>query len=285
MRRRPLIAALFAGLLIALGTGCDYLGARDQLNKGVAAMKGAKYKEATEHFKQAIAKDPDWDVPQLYLAITYMTQWIPGAKSPENKEFADQARAGFQKVLERDGGNNTALASMASMALSEATNIPPGSPPDRMAERDVKLNEAAQWNEKRVAASPNAEAYYSLGVISYHKWLPEWQAARAASKMGQEVPGPLSDKKVREELRTKYSTLVDSSIANLKKSLELDPEYENAMTYMNIMTRLGADYLDDKAEYDKKIAEADDWIAKALEIRKIKAEREAKKASGGVHQE
>jgi hypothetical protein len=212
--------------------------------------------------------------------MAYMTQWIPGAGSAENQEFVSQARAGFQKVLDRDAKNSTALASMASMALSQGTSSPEGSP-----ERLEKLNEAAMWNQKRVEAEANAEAYYSLGVIDYHKWKPEWEAARNAVKLRLDEPGPIKDKKVREELKAKAGALVDSSLMHLKKALEVDPEYENAMTYINIMLRTGADLLEDKDAYAKQIAEADQWIAKSLEIRKIKAEREAKKASGGIHQE
>ena len=38
--------------------GCDRLRARDQLNKGVNSYKNARYEEAIEHFKNAVALDP-----------------------------------------------------------------------------------------------------------------------------------------------------------------------------------------------------------------------------------
>ncbi len=169
MRRLPLAAAILTGVMALLGTGCDYLGARNHLNKGVSAMKGAKYKEATEHFREAISLDPNWEVPKLYLATAYMSQWIPGAESAENKEFASQAREGFLKVLEANPNDKNSLASLASMAYSEATS---GAPTPE--EKKAKLDEAESWQNKRNAVEPNSEAYYSLAVITYIRWVPDW---------------------------------------------------------------------------------------------------------------
>ena len=48
MRRLPLTAAIFTATLALFGSGCGYLKARDELNKGVASMRGAKFKDAAE---------------------------------------------------------------------------------------------------------------------------------------------------------------------------------------------------------------------------------------------
>ena len=280
MRRLPLTAAILAGMMALLGTGCDYLAARDHLNKGVALTKTAKFADAAEHFKQAMALDPEWDVPRLYLAISYMSQWIPGAESPENMEFAQKAREGFLKVLETSPNDTTALASMASMAFSEATSqvLTPE-------QKNAKLDESAEWHKKHIAVKPDAEHYYSLAVIGYTKWVPAWLAARQSLKMRQDDPGPIKDKKVRDELKEKYGAILDQGIADLQKSLELDPEYENSMAYMNLLIREKADLFEDKAEYDKATAEADDWLQKYLATKKIKAERLAKSANSGIVQD
>lgn len=280
MRRLRLAAAIVAGTMAIVGTGCDYLKARDHLNKGVAAMKSAKYKDATENFKQAMALDPEWDVPKLYLATAYMSQWIPGAESAENKEFADQARAGFLNVLEHSPQDKMALEYLASMAYSEAISGSP-TPEDRI----KKLDESADWHTKRVAIEPNAQSLYSLGVISYSKLVPDFAKARTELKMRADDPGPLKDAKMRKELLNNHGAEIDTAMANLQKALEVDPEYDNAMVYLNILIRTKADTLEDKAEYDQRIAEADNWLAKSLETKKIKAARLAKKASGGIIQD
>jgi tetratricopeptide (TPR) repeat protein len=278
MRRLPtLTAAVLALTMALLGTGCDYLKARDHLNKGVASMKSQKYADATEHFKQAMVLDPTWDVPRLYLATAYMSQWIPGAESPQNQQLAQQAKEGFLKVLETSPKDSTALASLASMAFSEATTqVMPAE------DKIKKLNESAEWHKKRIEVSPSAEAYYALGVIAYTKWVQPWLAARASLKMRQDDPGPLKDKKLREQLLADYGAIIDQGIADLNKALEIDKEYENAMAYNNLLIRTKADLLDDKAEYEKKIAEADNWLQKYLETKKMKAARAAKSASSGI---
>jgi tetratricopeptide (TPR) repeat protein len=105
---------------------------------------------------------------------------------------------------------------------------------------------------------------------------PVWLQARNKLGMRPDEPGPLKDKKVRTELREKYMTLIEDGIQNLKKALEIDPEYDDAMAYLNLLHRERADLHDDVAMYKKDIDEADMWINKTLETRKIKAERQPK---------
>ena len=105
-----------AGLVVLFGTGCDKLKSRDRLNKGVKAYKNAKYQEAIDNFKTAIALDPTNPNARLYLATAYMTQWIPGAESPENQQLADEAKKEFLEVLSKDPNDRVALASLASMS-------------------------------------------------------------------------------------------------------------------------------------------------------------------------
>ncbi len=259
--------AAMAGLMILFGTGCDKLKSRDRLNKGVQAYKNAKYSDAIEFFKEAINLDPSNPNARLYLATAYMSQWIPGADSPENKQLADAARKEFTEVLSKDPKDKNALASLAFLAYNEATNLPPD-------QKVKKLDEAREWHLKTIEADPkNKQAYYSLGVIAWAKWYPALMAARAKLGMKPEDPGPLKDPKLREELKQKYSPVIDEGIQSLKKALEVDPEYDEAMAYMNLLVRERADLADSKEQYEKDIAEADSWVQKTLDTKKMKATR------------
>jgi tetratricopeptide (TPR) repeat protein len=259
---------------LGLTTGCDKLKSRDHLNQGVAAFKSAKYADAVEHFKQAIALDPDYQVARLYLATAYMSQWIPGAESPDNIRMAEMAQEGFKQVLEKSPGDGTALASLASIAYQQASSLPP----DKKAE---KLDEAAKWNKKLIEVDPkNKEAYYYLGVISWAKWYPQWITARLNVHMRPEDPGPLKDKKTKAELTAQYSSIIDDGMQNLNKALEIDKEYEDAMVYLSLLIRERADLLDDANEYKKQIETADNWQQKALDTKKAKAARQP--AAGGI---
>jgi tetratricopeptide (TPR) repeat protein len=257
-----------AGLVMLLGTGCDKLKSRDSLNKGVQAYKNAKYQEAIDKFKTAIALDPSNPNARLYLATAYMTQWIPGAESPENKQLADEAKKEFQAVLEKDPNDKVALASLASLAYNQSGSMS-GEAKDKM------LNEAKDWNHKLIQADPkNKEAYYSLGVIAWSKWYPALGKARAELGMKPEDPGPIKDKKVREQLKTEYSSTIDEGVQNLNKALEVDPEYDDAMAYLNLLIRERADLADSPEQYKTEVKTADDWVQKALDTKKKKAARQ-----------
>jgi tetratricopeptide (TPR) repeat protein len=271
-----ILLALAAGTLLLFTTGCDKLKSRDHLNQGVAAYKSAKYNDAVEHFKQALALDPESPNARVYLATAYMVQWIPGADSPENNEFAKKAKEEFINVLNKDQNDKTALAYLASLAFNQASSLTG----DKKIE---KFDEAASWNHKLIAIDPKSkEAYYNLGVISWAKWHPGLMQARANLRMKPEDPGPLADKKVKEQLRAQYSGILEEGVQSLKKAIEIDKDYDDAMAYINLLIRERADLLDSKDEYNKQVAEADGYLQRALDAKKAKALAAEKAAQSGA---
>ena len=263
LTRGMLVLAVAA--LAALSISCNQLKARDQLNKGVQAFTAAQYPEAVEHFKTAVELDPGFAAARLYLATAYMQQYIPGADSPENNKMASAAFDNFKKVLEQEPKNSVAIASIASLNLNQK-----------------KWDEAQQWYEKLIAVEPqNADAYYSMGFIAWSRWYPEYGKARAALGMKQEDPGPIKDKKVKEELKQKFGPIIDGGLQALDKALQINPEYDDAMAYENLLVREKADLADTKEEYEKQTKVADDWVQKALAKKKEKAEKK-NKTGGGI---
>jgi len=279
MKSTILVAGI--GLLILCGTGCDKLKSRDALNHGVQAFKGAKYSEAVDDFKTAVQLSPDEATPRLYLATAYMSQYIPGAESPENLQFAKEAKEEFEKVLEKNPNDSTALASLASLSYNEAQGMP------SLDQKLKKLDDAKQWYLKLIAADPqNKEGYYSLAVIDFQKWYVAWNKARADLGMKSEEPGPLKDKNVKAELQMQYGATVDDGIKNLQKALDIDPNYDDAMAYMNLLIRQKADLDDTPEQYKADIDTADKWVQKALDTKKAKAAKIAAAASqGGITEE
>jgi len=280
LRKATLLAAALAvGTLTLLGTGCNQLKSRDDLNKGVAAYKNAKYSDAVSFFQEATELDPKNPNARVYLATAYMMQWIPGAISPENVQFATKAKDEFGKVLSQDANNSVALASLASLAFNEADPLP-------LDQKMAKLDEAAGWYTKLVTADPkNRDGYYSLGAIAQKKFYPALMTARVEANMKPDEPGPLKDKKSKAELSAKYMPVIDEGVKNLQKALEIDPESDDAMAYMNLLIRERADLADDKDSYKKQVDEADTWLQKALDTKKAKQEKAEKKTSGGIVQE
>jgi tetratricopeptide (TPR) repeat protein len=266
------------GLLILFGTGCDKLRSRDALNHGVQAYKGAKYSEAVDDFKTAVQLDPENTMPRLYLATAYMSQYIPGAESPENMQLAKQAKEEFMKVLEKSPSDTTALASLASLSYQQAQGMPD------LEAKLKKLDEAKEWYLKLIAADPqNKEGFYSLAVIDWVKWYAAWMKARADLGLKPEEPGPLKDKKVKADLQTQYTAVIDDGVKNLQKALDIDPNYDDAMAYMNLLIREKADLDDSADQYKADIDSADKWVQKALDTKKAKAAKAAAaQAQGGI---
>src|SRR5580692_7123044 len=202
MKSTLLVAGI--GMLVLCGTGCDKLRSRDALNHGVQAYKGAHYSEAVDRFKTAVQLDPENTMPRLYLAIAYMSQYIPGAESPENIQFAKEAKEEFLKVLEKNPSDTTALNYLASLNYQQAQGMPD------LEQKLKKLDDAKEWYLKLIAVDPqNKEGFYSLAVIDWVKWYAAWTKARQDLGMKSEDPGPIKDKKVKEDLQAQYSAVID----------------------------------------------------------------------------
>jgi len=241
----------------------DYNG---WMNQGVQQFKAARYADATASFERAAAMDPSRPTAYLYLGTSYMQQYIPGAASPENLLLAQRAEEQFRRVLEIDPRNKTALSSLASLTLNQK-----------------RFDEALGWYGKVIAADPaNADAYYTLGFVAWSKWYPEYAKARASAGLKPQDPGPIPDAGVRQSLNSQYGAMLQAGIDALNKALELNPEYDDAMAYLNLLIRERADLLDSVAEYQQDVAVADQWVQKALAVKKAKAERRSTAAGLSV---
>jgi tetratricopeptide (TPR) repeat protein len=264
MRKRVVLAAVACAAAL-FATGCEKLKARDNLNKGVQAYKNAKYPEAVAFFQEAVRLEPDNKNTHQYLAIAYMSQYIPGAESEENKRMAESAFKSFEDVLKLDPNDETATAYIAKLYFDQK-----------------KMDQAIEWNKKLITINPqNKEAFYTLGVIAWTQWLIPQREARNKTGMKPEDPGPIKDAKLREDLKVKYLPVLDEGVAHMQKALDIDKEYDEAMAYMNLLIRFRADLKDTPDEYKKDIESADMWMQKALETKKIKNER-AQKSGGAI---
>lgn len=242
------------GYLVLFALISTGLCAQDALNRGVAAFKDGKYNQAAELFQQAVAADPNSLNAHLYLGTAYMSMWIPGTVSPDNAAMARLADTEFKRVLELDSKNTTAIASLASLAYNSH-----------------QLDEAMDWYKRLAAIDPaNKEAPYSMGVIAWAKWYPALMTARAGVGMKPEDPGPLPEP-VRGELKAKYSSLIEEGMANLDRALVLDPHYDDAMAYMNLLIRERGDLRDTREEWAADKVVADAWVQKNLDTKKAKA--------------
>jgi TonB family protein len=246
MRLFPLVCLLAATL--------SAQDSRDWINRGVQDFKAGRYSEASAAFQKAVETDPASVPAHLYLATSWVQQYIPGAGSPENLALADAAQREFLKVLDLDPGNRTAMASLASLQLNRKN-----------------WDQAEEWYHKLIAVDPgNAQAWYSLGFIAWSRWYPAYGAARASLGMQLADPGPLPSGAAKEDLKIRYAHVIEAGLQSLRQALLIDPQYDDAMAYINLLIRERADLRDTPADYQRDIAEADQWVAKALEAKRRK---------------
>jgi tetratricopeptide (TPR) repeat protein len=193
--------------------------------------------------------------------MAYFMQYVPGAISPENDRLAQAAHDEFMKVLEQNPKNAVTMATLAQLYFSEK-----------------KLDEAQEWYQKLTSIDPNNKtAYYTLGVIAWTKTFQPRMERRAMLGMKPDDPGPIKDKKVREELRATNLPIIEQGLQNLQKALAIDSNYDDAMAYMNLLYRERADLAETAEEYKRDIQEADSWVDKTLATKKAKQEKAAPK--------
>jgi tetratricopeptide (TPR) repeat protein len=263
MKKSVRVLALMAvGLLLMSGVGCDKLRARDQLNKGVASYKNARYEEAISHFQQAVTLDPSLLNARLYLATAYAQQYIPGVDAEDNNRLGQQAIDQYKAVLERDPKSINSVKGIAYIYLQMK-----------------KFEDAKTYYRKALEIDPNdPEPYYSVGVIDWTQTYQPRMEERA--KLGMKPDEQLNPKDKNQKatcaaLKQRNAANIQEGIDALNKALQLRPDYDDAMAYMNLMYREKADVeCDDLAMRAADLKTADEWVDKTMATKKAKAEKQ-----------
>jgi tetratricopeptide (TPR) repeat protein len=265
--RRGFSAAALV-MLVAASSGCSKLKARDLLNKGVANFKNGQYDKAVEDFKEAKDLDPSLMNARLYLATAYASQYIPGAPSDENVTRGNAAINEFKGVLERDANNLSAIDGIGSILFQMSGQ--PFNP--------QKFQESKVYHQKHIELKPtDPEPYYWIGVIDWtlaFRANAELRTAYNKDHINKQIKeGDALPAVVRNDYVAKDGALVDEGIANLQKAIQIKPDYDDAMAYLNLLYRRKADMVesaDERASYQKQ---ADDLVDKVKEIKQKRAEQ------------
>jgi tetratricopeptide (TPR) repeat protein len=255
MKRCQLASMIGVLLLAAASSGCDKLKARDHLNKGVVEFRGAHFQAAIDHFQQAVSLDPGLLNAKMYLAESYFQLYAPGGQSPDNIKAAHAAIDAFQKVLDVDPNNNTALAYIGLLYYYM---------PD--------LPKAKEYEKKRSEINPNdPEPYYWIGEINWNLVAKNDAEARSGDPKLQQPNAhgdlPPLPEKARVELAQKNAALIDEGLQALQKAVDLKPNYNEAMAYLNLLYRQKADIEESPDAREADLKNAGDWLAKALAAR------------------
>jgi tetratricopeptide (TPR) repeat protein len=188
---------------------------------------------------------------------------VPGLLTPDNLKTAQQSIDIFTDVLNKDPKDVNSMKQIAGIEF----NI-------------KRLDEAKAWQKKVLDVDPNDnEAAYTVAVID---WMQAHQntlnALNPAGLNDDGVGNPKAPKKIMEPLIAQNAALVEEGEKYLNIALKIKPNYDEAMSYMNLIYRCKAD-LDWGNEAARKddVAQAETWRTKAMGTRK---ENEAKKSQG-----
>lgn len=261
---------LWSGVLVLSCLSLIHAHAQDsyalEFQRGMKAYQDFHYEEATERFRRAIEIDPGQIDAHLYLASSCTVSYIPGVETKDNLEIAEEAIAQYQFALKLDPPRDVKVESLTQIAT-------------------IYFN-LRKWDEARKyyqMASDHArndpENYYAIGVID---WVQCYQRRRAAREpLGIRSNQHLSSKnpaqkKICAELRSENSATIEEGIGRLNKAIELRPDYDDAMAYMNLMYRERVDLdCDDPKAQDKDLKAADEWVDKTIATKKARQDRAA----------
>ena len=241
---------------LAVGTlGCnlftilDKLSARDELNKGVKAYSAQKFDEAVTHLQNAVDLDPELIDAELYLATTYRVQYQPGGQSMDNLQMAQKAIQIFERVLSKDPSNESSIANISGIYNS-------------MGDYDM----AKEWYRKQMEVNPsNPEPLYGIGTI-------DWQLSYDRTGMTGDNVENLTEEEIAE-----VNATVDEGVDALRKALEINPQYTDAMQYLNLLYREKGKLAADDEERANWELEADKLALQSLEMKRLQ-EEEAERA-------
>jgi beta-lactamase regulating signal transducer with metallopeptidase domain len=228
---------------------------RDAYNRG-------DYAAAIRNFDAAAARDSGNLEARNWLANSLLRIWAPDPrKDAAGAPALARARSLYLEVLTRDNANAMATEGMMRATLS-----------------GYQFAEARNWAVRLTQVDPkNKNACYILGFLDWRAAYPEWLAARSAA--GMEVTDLwIRDAAARTSLRARVLPGIDEGVEMLRKAVDLDPEYADAMAYLNLMYRMKADLEDTPAQALEMIRTADTWVEKALAAKKAEL-REGKPAN------
>ena len=234
---------------------------RDELNMGIAAYKSGRYDEAIGDFEKAAELAPGLPLAKKYLATALAQTVIPALNTPDNLKTAGQAIGVFQQVLANDPHDVNSMKQVAGIYFSIQ-----------------KLEDAKEWQKKVLNEDPrDAEAAYTIGVIDWTRAHENVQKALALNGFMDDGEGNTkAPPEVLETIKSENGVLVAEALEYLHRAVENQPDYADAMAYLNLVYRRKADvdWTDEAARADD-VAQAREWARKSMFTRKANEDEKA----------
>lgn len=270
-----LFALILSTVLLSNCTFYNQIRSRQDLVDGATAYKERKFQVAEEHFRNAIARDPEGETMEgktarVFLARTLHSQFIANRS---RTEIAQESIEQYKKVLERDVADQSSFKAVANLL-----------------ENLQKQDEWQQWvtqraNNEAVPGEQRAEAYVSLAARQYtcaNEISDSDKTKKTVKQDGKDVYQFV--KPENEADFAKLKQCADEGLNLVNKAVELAPNSDSAWSYkanllgqkMRIADMENNTEL--KEQYKKQAEEAKDKFTALNEERKRReAEEEARK--------
>lgn len=247
-RARLVLALGLAALAVCVAVGSGLAipawaqsPAQQEMRAAADAYNDGRFEDAARRFESAVALDAANLNARLFLANTYL-----------RLRQTDKAAAQYREVLRRDARNTIAISGVVSLNGLQAPK-----------ESRELLLRAIEIDSK------DKNAYYSLGALD---WSIAYQALAAIRGVGPAMYDRIPDSALRAKMRNELSPVIEEGFQMLQIAIGLDPGWSAPMAYMNLLLRTKSAFLDDPADAAKLIAQADEWVGKAIQARKARPE-------------
>jgi beta-lactamase regulating signal transducer with metallopeptidase domain len=215
--------------------------AQQEMRAAGDAYNSGAFELAVQHFEKAVVIEPDSVKARLFLADAYLRL--------DSRAGREHAREQALEILRREPGNHVGALILVNANGSQHSA------------------ESREFLLKAIGADPKSkEAYYTLGFVDWVIAYP--RLTKANPNNGVHLYDRIEDPQLRANLRRELLPYIEEGLRVLQIAHEMDPNWSDPMAYLNLMSRLRAPLADDAAESARYIAQADDWVAKAIAARK-----------------
>lgn len=311
MQRRFTAASLVVALAAFSLTlvGCGQLGvlkARKAFKEANVLYQQQDYKRAAEKYEVVVSNDPNFSSAYFYLANSYDNLFKPSRKGEAlNDEYLKKAVDNYRKCADKEkdaklkklsleylvaayGPDKMNDPGQAVPLIEEMIRLEPTEPTNyfvlaKMYEDAGNYEVAEQQLLKAKEMRPNDSGTY-MQLAGFYNRQGEFDKTMASldERAQKEPTNPEAfytiasyywekayrDFRLKDTDKLKY---IELGLDAANKSLELKPDYSEALTYKNLLLRSKALVIKDTAQQQALIKEADQLRDRAIELRKKKA--------------
>lgn len=263
--RQQMIPAAALILLLLVSAGCNKFKSREEVREGNTYFKVGKYDTALAKYNLAMQLDPDAKKILLNVGLAYMGLYQPGSKAPQDVEYSQKAIDSLRGYLQAYPDDSKAAEYLVTLynltgrtddAIAFYKDFVTKHPNDPKAQeslanlyfqRPETFNDGLAAMQQAIALTPSK---------SDLKALYETIGAQAWDK-AYHFPDLTSDQK---------APIITAGITAINKALDIDPNYEQALAFINLLYREQAAIETDPNKKQQDTDMADQYRAKAMAI-------------------